>query len=1174
MNCTSCGHENPERARFCNGCGNALAPACPSCDTENPPGARFCNHCGSALAGSEQTPDPDPREFTPQHLAEKILTTRSSIEGERKHVTVVFMDVVGFTSMAEPADPEQVRTIINRCMETILEEVHRYEGTVNQFTGDGVMALFGAPLALEDGPRRAVSAALSVHRALEPLRREVRESLGTDFQMRVGIHSGNVVVGSIGNDLRMEYTAVGDTTNLASRLEQLASPGSVLISEAMKRQVAPFFELRDLGDVRVKGRSAAVRVFEVEAERADRGRIEAESAGGLTDFVGRGRELDLLLGAFRAAQEGSGQIVFMVGDAGMGKSRLLYEFRRRLASEAPGGHFWLEGRCTSYGQNTAFGPIADSMRRAYRIDESDDDDSAVAKVARAEDGLGGELSWTLPYVRSLLSLPVGDAKDVASFEQLDAGTRRSEMQRALEARLLRAATERTLVYVLEDLHWIDAASEEILTALAESVPTSRIMLVLTHRPGYAQPLGDRSYHTRVPLQALSRDEMAKMASAVLRTTDCDAELDRLIAEKAEGNPFFVEELTRSLLEEERIHVENERAELAPGTSIVSIPDRVQDVLAARIDRLEEEPKRAIQIASVIGREFALRLLDRISEAKKELDSIVEELRALELVYQKAAYPEAVFTFKHALTHDVAYESMLRERRKELHRAVGHAIEELYPDRLTEHYEALAHHFSRGESWEQALRYHDLAATKSMEAFANRAAAEHLRAALGIAERGGAGVSDAKCCDWWQRLAYVCSLISDFGAARDAFVRAAELSDSPRSRAKYLSSAAYWALWKHDYKSVDALLARSAKAANESESEAEQARCSVVSTYYRVVTKGTRGFDDEGVDRVLRQCEADDEICSFANSAIGSAVEWRADYRRAFSMQQRALEIAKRKRLPDVMIISGWFLAKASCCLGDYGRALRDLRDAVDLSERIGDRAWKTRLLNTLGWTLAEAGRDDEAFEFNRQSTELAKELVKLDLVPGAPELYGNAAVNLVGNRIAAGELSAAADQLASLRETVARENDPWMLWRYRLHVWHAQARLLLAQGEPASALEWTAREVAGAREHQARKIEARALELRGRALVKMDHREQARVALQEALEIATAIEYPPVMWRAESLVGELVRRGGDGVRAEQHFAQAQQRVHALVVPSLDEVARQGLERIADGLRNDPLGAHC
>jgi class 3 adenylate cyclase len=649
------------------------------------------------------TPERDPRSYTPKHLADKILRSKSALEGERKHVTVLFCVLVDSTPLAERVGPEEMHAVMDRCFQIILERVHGYEGTVNQFLGDGVMTLFGAPLALEDAPRRACLAALAIQEALEPVRHEVRARHGVDLQWRIGIHSGPVVVGRIGDDLRMDYTAVGDTTNLAARLEKAAPPDGILISETTHRLVSGLFEVEDLRQLQLKGKSKPTRAFRVLSERRV-SRIEAAAHTGLTPLCGRGRELAALQTAFDSASEGRGQVVFVVGEAGIGKSRLLHEFRRRLGDEP---HAWFLGLCIPYG-SAAFQPIVDGLRRVVGIEDQDDEETAVARVDKAVRTLGPDLDWTLPSVRHLLSLPVGDAR----FEEMDAITRRSETVKALNALFLSAAARRPLIFVIEDLHWSDPASEEFLAGLADSVPAARAMLVLTHRPGYAHPFGDRSYHARIAMQALSEQEMGEMAAALLGSAELPEALRHLIAGKAEGNPLFIEEVTKSLLEEGVLQLEDGRVEFARELAEIAIPDRIQDVLMARIDRLDETPKRAIQVASVIGREFALRLLQRIIEAGDAVHGVVDELRALELIYEKAIHPELAFMFKHALTHDVAYESVLVSRRRALHGIVGAAIEELYRDRLSEHYEKLAYHFERAEGWEKALEYHHRAAEKA------------------------------------------------------------------------------------------------------------------------------------------------------------------------------------------------------------------------------------------------------------------------------------------------------------------------------------------------------------------------------------------------------------------------------------------------------------------------------
>ena len=390
----------------------------------------------------------DPRSYTPKHLVDRILTQKTAIEGERKHVTVLFADLADSTALAERlGDPEEMHQLLDRAFQLMLEEIHGVEGTINQFTGDGVMALFGAPLALEDGPQRAISAALEIQRALAPLDAEVQEAHGGRFRMRIGIHTGPVVVGRIGDDLRMDYTAVGDTTNLAARLEEMAAPGSVVVSEAVQRLVEGYFDVRPLAPAQVKGKAGPIQAYEVVAAHQVAGRIDVASgsAGGLTDYVERERELDALMAAHEQAKAGHGQVAFVVGEAGLGKSRLLHEFRRRLGTEQ---HIWIEGRCASYAQSTPFHAIADSVRRLHRIDDRDDESRAQAKLVAREDLMGDEFAWTLPYLRVLLSLPSGDAE----VDALDAMSRRAEMCRALHARMLRIAEQMPVVLVMEDLH--------------------------------------------------------------------------------------------------------------------------------------------------------------------------------------------------------------------------------------------------------------------------------------------------------------------------------------------------------------------------------------------------------------------------------------------------------------------------------------------------------------------------------------------------------------------------------------------------------------------------------------------------------------------------------------------------------------------------------------------------
>jgi class 3 adenylate cyclase len=544
----------------------------------------------------------EPLAYTPKHLAEKILTSRSALEGERKQVTVLFADVAGFTTLAEQLDPEVVHDIINRCFAHITAEVHRFEGTINQYTGDGVMALFGAPIAHEDSPRRAVHAALGIQRAIPDVAQALQAERGLTLQMRIGINTGLVVVGKIGDDLRMDYTAVGDTTNLAARLQQMAQPGGVVISAATHQHVAGFFEMRDLGEMPVKGR-APVHAFEVLRPRHRRTRFDVAVERGLTPLVGRERELATLRERFRDVKAGRGQVVGIAGEAGLGKSRLVLEFRRALA-QAGEAVTWLEAHCISFGQASPFLPLIELLRDNFQIDEFDGEPEIIAKVEQGMRRMG-ELEASIPAIRSLLSVDPGDA----AFTALEGTVHRRHLFAALRALALRGAQRRPLVLVIEDLHWIDTSSEEFLNTMLDAVAGVPLLLLVTYRIGYTPPFGSRSFYSTLTLQSFSEAETLAMAGQVLGTAQFPVELRTALMAKAEGVPLFIEEVTKTLLDLGVLQRDNGSYRLVKSLGEVQVPDTIQDIIMARLDRLGEDGKRTVQMASVIGRQFLVRLLD-------------------------------------------------------------------------------------------------------------------------------------------------------------------------------------------------------------------------------------------------------------------------------------------------------------------------------------------------------------------------------------------------------------------------------------------------------------------------------------------------------------------------------------------------------------------------------------
>jgi class 3 adenylate cyclase/tetratricopeptide (TPR) repeat protein len=755
MLCPSCQTANREGAEFCRECGTHIEILCAACGSSLQSGSRFCGACGAARPSPSlpvvSSRFGSPNNYTPKHLVDKILRSRSALEGERKQVTILFVDVLGFTSLAEQHDPEEIHEFMTRAFELMLIEVHRYEGTVNQFLGDGIMALFGAPVAHEDHPQRAVRAALGIRKVMQEYVEELRRRRGITFQIRQGLNSGLVVVGGIGSDLRMDYTAVGDTTNVAARLQQAAQPERIVISESTHRLVDGYFFTRPLGAVPVKGKTEPVVAWEVISARTERTRFEVEAERGLTPFVGRERELNLLTQCFEKAKAGHGQVVLVVGDAGIGKSRLAFEFRRRLGDEVT----WLEGHCMSFGRAAAFHPLIDLLKRNFRVEEGDAEPTIVEKIERNVLRLGEDLRPTLPFLRYLLSVDPGDQAVLT----MDPKQRRQAIFDALRRLLVRAAEVRPQVLIYEDAHWMDKATEEMLAATVGMVASNRIIQILTYRTGYLHPLGERTFQTRIGLDVLSGDDSAEMARAILAAESLPGDLKALIAKKAEGNPFFVEEVVKSLRDLKAVRASGDGYVLTRKLDEIAVPDTIQDVIMARIDRLADNPKRTLQLAAVVGREFSRRLLDRIVEPGESAELALRELQSQELIYERNLFPELAYMFRHALTQEVAYHSLLVHTRKELHQQIGAAIEEMYADRLTEHYEVLAHHFSKGAEPGKALEYFLKAGDKAAQTFANGEARAFYEQALELL-----GESDPKRAEVLKKLATTTQYLGDADAS--------------------------------------------------------------------------------------------------------------------------------------------------------------------------------------------------------------------------------------------------------------------------------------------------------------------------------------------------------------------------------------------------------------------------
>jgi class 3 adenylate cyclase/tetratricopeptide (TPR) repeat protein len=720
MKCPRCAAQNQADAQFCEDCGARLEVSCPSCGRPITPGKKFCRSCGAAVPPEAAA---SPSSYTPKHLAERILTSKSALEGERKQVTVLFADLKGSMELLADRDPEEARKILDPVLQLMMDAVHRYEGTVNQVMGDGIMALFGAPLAHEDHAVRACYAALRMQESVKKYAEEVRRS--HVVKIRVGLNSGDVVVRALGSDLRMDYTAVGQTTHLAARMEQLADPGAIVITPDTLALAEGYVEVKSLGLVPVKGLADTLEVYEVTGAGPVRTRLQATARRGVTRFVGRDTEVEQLRNARDRATAGHGQVVAIVGEAGVGKSRLFYEFTQ---SHRMQGWLILEATSVSYGKATSYLPVIDLLKSYFKVQDRDDLREIREKVTGKLLTLDRALEPTLPALLALLDVPAGDA----SWQTLDPAQRRQRMLDAVRRLLLREAREQPLLLIFEDLHWIDGETQALLDGLVGSLGSARLLLLVNYRPEYQHAWGGKTSYSQMRLDALPSESAGELLDALLGDDPALAPLKQMLVKR--GNPFFLEETVRTLVETEALVGERGRYRLTQPVQTIQVPPTVQVMLAARIDRLAPEDKRLLQVASVVGKDVPFALLQAIAELPDEtLRRGLDHLQAAEFLHETGLYPDLEHSFKHALTHDVTYSGLLQERRHELHARIVDAIETLHRDRLGGEIEQLAHHALRGELREKAVHYLRQAGLKAATRSALPDARAWFEQALGVLE---------------------------------------------------------------------------------------------------------------------------------------------------------------------------------------------------------------------------------------------------------------------------------------------------------------------------------------------------------------------------------------------------------------------------------------------------------
>jgi class 3 adenylate cyclase/tetratricopeptide (TPR) repeat protein len=1036
-----------------------------------------------------------PRSYTPKHLAEKILTSKAALEGERKQVTVLFADLKGSMELLADRDPEEARKLLDPVLERMMEAVHRYEGTVNQVMGDGIMALFGAPLAHEDHAVRACYAALRMQESLKRYADDTRRSHGVEVQIRVGLNSGEVVVRSVGSDLHMDYTAVGQTTHLAARMEQLAPPGTARLTGETLRLAEGYVEVRSLGPIPVKGLAEPVEVFELAGAGTARTRLQAAALRGLTRFVGRDAEVEHLRRVLGQAAAGRGQVVAIVGEAGVGKSRLTYEFTH---SHRVQDWLILEASSVSYGKATSYLPVIDLLKGYFKIGDRDDHREMRAKVLGRVLGLDRALEPLLPPLLALLDVPVEDP----AWQALDPPERRQRTLDAVKRLLLRESQAQPLLVVFEDLHWIDAETQALLDSLVDGLGSARFLLLVNYRPEYEHRWGSKTAYSQLRLDSLPAESAAELLAALLGPDPGLAPLTQMLVKR--GNPFFLEETVRTLMETGALAGERGAYRLTRPVEALQVPATVQAILAARIDRLPADEKRLLQAASVIGKDVPYALLAAIAEQPDEtLRRGFGHLQESEFLYETQLFPDQEFTFKHALTHDVAYAGLLGERRRELHAAVVAAIERLHEGRLVEHVERLAHHARQGEVWDKAARYLRQAGAKLFLGSANREAATCLEQALDALRR--------------------------LPESPDAIAESIDLRFDLRNALFPLGEVAR----------MRALLDEAEALA---EAVGDQRRLGLALSLKGPLV-GLAGDLAAAIQTELRAVaigEATVDVATqvVANGYLGRLYERRGEYRESIMRCDAALalipESLAQERFGDDSIQGAWVRATQARALGALGRfaeAFGRLREAIQIAEEAGQ-------VNSLVYPLMDLGTltlDQGDFAGAVAPLERGLELCRTKEVPWLLPHFAwalGAAYHGTGRR---------AEGLALMEDAArgfaARTTGSLAVWPGRVG---ALGRAYLLAGRLADAARIAQDGLTVARQQGERGVEAHILRLLGDVATHPDRFEAdaAETHYRQALALADELGLRPLLAHCHLGLGKLSRHTGKREQAQEHLTAA------------------------------------
>ncbi|MGD8975685.1 MAG: adenylate/guanylate cyclase domain-containing protein, partial [Desulfobacterales bacterium] len=1039
------------------------------------------------------------------------------LEGERKLVTVLFADVANYTELAEKLDPEEVHQIMDGCFKILMDEIHRYEGTINQFTGDGVMALFGAPVAHEDHAQRACHSALSIQNAIRNYSEKVSKDCGADFQMRIGINSGPVIVGSIGDDLRMDYTAIGDTTNLASRMESLTEPGSILVSDNTHKLVGYFFEFEPLGKIQIKGKDQPQEAYKLIRATDVATRIEASLARGLTELVGRRPEMDILHTAWQRVKSGEGRVVDVVGEAGVGKSRLIYEFQKTIAKEAT----ILPGVCIQYGRSINFLPIIDVVKAAFEIKEGMAEQEAEQRIVElASEGLAA----MVPFYFNLLSLKTEDPK----FNSLNPEGRKFGTFEAVKDLLLYLSEKRPLIVFIEDIHWIDKISEDFFNFFTHSIHGCPIMMLTAYRPEAEPPWTKGAHYRQLGLQTLSGKSSVRLVRNILGDRKLDPNLEEKIVVKTGGNPFFVEEIVRELLERGDVVQKGDRYVSQKPIDQLNIPSSVQGVLAARMDRLSEDLKQTMQVASVIGRDFAYKILRSIMQLGDELRTHLTNLVGVEVLYEKALYPELEYIFKHALTQEVAYESLLKQRRREIHGRIARTIEELYADKLEQHYELLAHHWELSDSPDRSIEYLVLAGEKSFRSQAAHTAVDFYTRALDRMEKADRTADSDLMMQIREELAYslhsMGKIEESYKNYQEVIRLARESGDQPKVL-EFLSELPFMTYNTTLKDKTPHICDQGLKLACDLGDKGAEAMFTAYHAHWRYQWQGSD--ERETLQHCLAMAEKSGQSLAIltARMLLSLNERWRGNPQRALELIEGLIEL-----LSSMFFISGannlnlcfsWDLTE----LGRYKEAFQYLEKGLDIAEKNSLHYFIGKYYNTLGWTYSELYNLKKAFHFNNQALENITALKKSPAMAYmVSEIQAMTETNLIENKFEMGKTNQAWKDLTCFEEEIANPNYDYMRDRWSTRMMDLKGVIMLKKGDLDGAEKIVRQSFKVATKRHYKKYIGRAERLSGQILAERGAYDLAEANLKEALLKLEEVGNPKQLWITHTALAKLYEK--------------------------------------------------